>query len=66
MLIVQGYNDPRVPVGESEQMLEVMRRNGQNVWYLMARDEGHGFRKKINRDYYLNSTAMFFEQCLGQ
>ena len=66
MLIVQGYNDPRVPVGESEQMLEEMRGNGQNVWYLMARDEGHGFRKKINRDYYLNSTAMFFEQCLGQ
>jgi dipeptidyl aminopeptidase/acylaminoacyl peptidase len=41
-----------------------MRRNGQNVWYLMARDEGHGFRKKINRDYYLNSTALFFEKCL--
>jgi len=66
MLIVQGYNDPRVPVGESEQMLAEMRGNGQNVWYLMARDEGHGFRKKINRDYYLNSTALFFEQCLGQ
>ncbi len=66
MFIVQGYNDPRVPVGESEQMLAEMRRNGQNVWYLMARDEGHGFRKKSNRDYYLNSTAMFFEQCLGR
>lgn len=64
MLIVQGYNDPRVPVGESEQMVAEMRRNGQNVWYLMARDEGHGFRKKINRDYYLNSTALFFEKCL--
>ena len=36
MLIVQGQNDPRVPVTESEQMVAKIRANGGEVWYLIG------------------------------
>jgi dipeptidyl aminopeptidase/acylaminoacyl peptidase len=66
MLIVQGLNDPRVPVGESEQIVEAVRENGVDVWYLLAKDEGHGFRKKSNRDYFINAAVLFLERHLLQ
>ena len=64
LLVVQGLNDPRVPVSESEQMVEAIRNNGSPVWYLLAKDEGHGFKKKSNRDFYLNSVVLFLETYL--
>ena len=62
LLVVQGMNDPRVPASESEQMVAQIRANGGEVWYLAAKDEGHGFRKKTNRDTYLEIAAMFLER----
>jgi len=62
MFIVQGQNDPRVPVTESEQMVATIRDNGGEVWYLLAMDEGHGFRKKSNRDYYDAAVSLFLER----
>jgi dipeptidyl aminopeptidase/acylaminoacyl peptidase len=62
LLIVQGLNDPRVPATESEQMLNALRANGTNAWYLAAKDEGHGFRKKGNRDAYLKAAAQFLQK----
>ncbi|MGE0494581.1 MAG: alpha/beta fold hydrolase [Vulcanimicrobiota bacterium] len=64
LLVVQGFNDPRVPVTESEQMVAEVRRQGGQVWYLMARDEGHGFKKKDNRDAYLQAVVLFLETYL--
>jgi len=51
LLIVQGKNDPRVPVTEAEQVLAAVRRNGLPVWYVLGKNEGHGFAKKPNQDY---------------
>jgi dipeptidyl aminopeptidase/acylaminoacyl peptidase len=62
LLVVQGLNDPRVPASESEQMVARVRANGGEAWYLAAKDEGHGFKKKSNRDAYLETTAMFLEK----
>ncbi|HWG72186.1 MAG TPA: alpha/beta fold hydrolase [Steroidobacteraceae bacterium] len=59
LLIVQGRNDARVPSSESEQLVNRLRSKGGNVWYLLAADEGHGFRKKQNRDAYLRTFAQF-------
>lgn len=59
MLIVQGQNDPRVPVTESEQVVAALREAGQVVWYMNALNEGHGFRKKENRDIYQQATVLF-------
>ena len=64
IFIVQGYNDPRVPVTEAEQMRDVIKKNGGEVWYMVAMDEGHGFRKKFNRDYYMNAVSLFFKEHL--
>jgi len=64
MFISQGLNDPRVPASESEQIVKVIRKNGGTVWYLLAKDEGHGFSKKSNRDYYNNAVALFLEMYL--
>lgn len=64
MFIAQGLNDPRVPVGEAEQMVAAIRENSGNVWYLLAKDEGHGFRKKSNRDFYSNVIVLFLEENL--
>ena len=59
MLVVHGKNDPRVPLSEAEQIVARLRSRGGNVWYLQARDEGHGFRKKQNRDAYYRTFAQF-------
>jgi dipeptidyl aminopeptidase/acylaminoacyl peptidase len=64
LLIVQGMNDPRVPASEAEQMLEAIRKNGGEAWYLLAKDEGHGFRKKSNRDYYTKAVILFLQRYL--
>lgn len=49
VLIVQGANDPRVLQVESDEMVEAIRKNGVEVEYVLFPDEGHGFRKKVNR-----------------
>lgn len=59
LFIAQGANDPRVPQSEADQMAATIRSHGGEVWYFLARDEGHGFRKKSNRDYYNNAVALF-------
>jgi dipeptidyl aminopeptidase/acylaminoacyl peptidase len=64
LLVVQGANDPRVPRSEAEEIVKTVRSIGGQVWYLLAKDEGHGFKKKANTDYLSNATAYFFEQCL--
>lgn len=64
LFIVQGYNDPRVPYTESEQMVATVRQNGSQVWYLMARDEGHGFAKKKNQDFLFYATVRFVQDFL--
>ena len=64
LMVVQGKNDPRVPVTESEQMVKAIRDNGGQVWYVMAKDEGHGFAKKRNQDYQFLATLLFFKEHL--
>lgn len=64
LFIVQGGNDPRVPFTESVQMKEKIRQNGGTVWFLMADDEGHGFRKKGNVDFQFYSTIEFIKKFL--
>ncbi|MEZ5497982.1 MAG: S9 family peptidase [Steroidobacteraceae bacterium] len=62
LLVVQGMNDPRVPASESEQLVNMVRANKGQVWYLAARDEGHGFRKKQNRDVYQQTVVNFLQR----
>ncbi|MGH8167969.1 MAG: prolyl oligopeptidase family serine peptidase, partial [Woeseiaceae bacterium] len=61
MFIVQGENDPRVPVTESEQVVRALREQGQPVWYMNALNEGHGYQRKENRDIYQQAMVMFLQ-----
>jgi len=62
LLISQGANDPRVPASESEQIYAALKAEGIPVWYVLAEDEGHGFRKKSNLDYNMAVMSLFLEQ----
>lgn len=64
LFVIAGKNDPRVPVSESQQMVNIVRQNGTPVWWLMAKDEGHGFAKKKNQDYQFDATVMFVKEYL--
>ncbi|MBL37731.1 MAG: TetR family transcriptional regulator [Xanthomonadales bacterium] len=64
MFVVQGQNDPRVPVTEAEQMVAALREQGSPVWYMNALNEGHGYRRKENRDLFSEATVLFLETYL--
>ena len=64
LFIVQGGNDPRVPATEAIQMRDSIKENGGKVWFLMANDEGHGFKKKNNIDYQFYATISFMKEYL--
>ena len=65
LLVVQGRNDPRVPWTEAEQLVATLRKNGTPAWYILARDEGHGFRKKSNADFQFYATVEFIRRTLA-
>ena len=64
IFVVQGYNDPRVPRTEAEQIVATLKKQGTPVWFLMAKDEGHGFVKKNNADFQFYATVEFIRRYL--
>jgi dipeptidyl aminopeptidase/acylaminoacyl peptidase len=64
LFVVQGKNDPRVPAGEAEQMVAALKKASVPVWYLLAKDEGHGFAKKANADFQFYATVLFVQRYL--
>ncbi len=61
IFIVQGKNDPRVPLREAEQMVATLKKQRTPVWFLVAKDEGHGFAKKKNADFLFHATIAFIQ-----
>ncbi len=64
LMVVQGRNDPRVPWTESEQIVRSLQARGTPVWYLLADNEGHGFARRENADYYFAALMQFLQQTL--
>jgi dipeptidyl aminopeptidase/acylaminoacyl peptidase len=64
LLVAQGANDPRVPLSESDQIVSAVEKNGAPVWYVVGKDEGHGFQKKVNTDYMRVVMVEFIRQHL--
>jgi dipeptidyl aminopeptidase/acylaminoacyl peptidase len=64
LFVAAGANDPRVPASEGTQIANTVRGNGGDVWFLEFKDEGHGFRKKPNVDYFRAATMMFWKEYL--
>ena len=65
LMVVQGANDPRVPVTESRQLVERARRNGTPVRYIEGANEGHGFINPWNAVYAAVAELQFTDECLG-
>jgi dipeptidyl aminopeptidase/acylaminoacyl peptidase len=63
LLIIQGQNDPRVPVAEATKLVSATK-DRIPVWYILAKDEGHGFAQQNNRDYRLYATILFVKEFL--
>ena len=62
LFVVQGANDPRVNIDESDQIVRGLRENGIDVPYMVKYDEGHGFGKEENRmDLYTAMMGFFAE-----
>jgi dipeptidyl aminopeptidase/acylaminoacyl peptidase len=64
MFVIAGKNDPRVPVSESQQIADALKKQGTPVWLLIAKDEGHGYRKKSNQDFQFYATVQFLREYL--
>ncbi len=64
MFVIAGKNDPRVPVSESQQIADALKKQGTPVRLLIAKDEGHGYRKKANQDFQFYATVEFLRQYL--
>lgn len=64
LLVGHGANDPRVPLAQAQAIVQAVRANDVEVWYVLARDEGHGFRKRRSRDVFYSVMAEFFERHL--
>lgn len=64
LFVAHGRNDPRVPYTEAEQIVEAVRGNGYPVWFLMFDDEGHGFARKSNADYFGAAAVLFWQRHL--
>ncbi|KQV62874.1 MULTISPECIES: S9 family peptidase [unclassified Caulobacter] len=65
MLVMQGWNDPRVPKSESDQVVAKLRGQGVETWYVQFKDEGHGFLKKANNDRRREVETQFLRKVLG-
>ncbi len=65
LMVVQGKNDPRVNIRESNQIVAAVRDNNKPVEYLVAPDEGHGFARPINNLAMITAVEEFFSQYLG-
>lgn len=65
LLVVQGANDPRVNIDESDQIVRALRKNGVYVPYLVKYNEGHGFRNEENRIEFYKVMIGFFHKHLA-
>jgi dipeptidyl aminopeptidase/acylaminoacyl peptidase len=64
LLLIQGVNDPRVPVGEAVQIHAALEARGVEGGLILFPDEGHGTSKRANQVLSLGHTLAFFEKYL--
>ncbi|WOD43281.1 S9 family peptidase [Hwangdonia lutea] len=66
LFVVQGANDPRVNIDESDQIVEALRAKGVDVPYMVKYDEGHGFAKEENSIALYKAMMGFYAKHLKQ
>jgi dipeptidyl aminopeptidase/acylaminoacyl peptidase len=66
LFVVQGANDPRVNIDESDQIVAALRKQGVEVLYMVKYDEGHGFHNEENRFEFYNAMIGFLDKYMKQ
>lgn len=64
LFVFQGLQDTRVLPSESGQIVKAVRDNGKEVWYVMAKNEGHGIAHPLNVLYTTNAYFQFIKKYL--
>ncbi|WP_316837271.1 S9 family peptidase [Pedobacter nutrimenti] len=64
LFVVQGGNDPRVNILESDQIVDALRKRNVEVPYMVRYDEGHGFIREENKIAFYKAMIGFFRQHL--
>ncbi len=64
LFVIQGANDPRVNIDESDQIVRALRANGVDVLYMVKYDEGHGFHNEENRFEVYKAMLVFLDKYL--
>lgn len=65
LFVVQGANDPRVNINESDQIVRALRAKGYTVPYMVKYDEGHGFHHEENTIEFYKAMVGFFKEHLN-
>ena len=63
-MVQHGANDTNVPVIEAEQIVNTLKQRGVSVEYVLFPDEGHGWRKTVNRIRSTVEEVRFFQEHL--
>jgi dipeptidyl aminopeptidase/acylaminoacyl peptidase len=66
LMVIHGKNDPRVPLGEAQQISDRVKNNGGEVELLVYEDEGHGLAKLKNRLDAYPRIAEFLDHHLAE
>ncbi len=66
LFVVQGANDPRVNIDESDQIVKALRDKGYDVPYMVRYDEGHGFGKEENSVAMYKAMMGFYAKHIGK
>lgn len=64
VFIIQGKFDPRVPVSEADSFVTLRKEKQQPVWYLLGKNEGHGFGDAANYEFQFCSSMLFLQEYL--
>ncbi len=64
LFVIQGANDPRVNIDESDQIVRSLRSKGIEVPYMVKYDEGHGFHNEENRFEVYKAALGFLKRHL--
>lgn len=64
LFVVQGANDPRVNIAESDQIVTALRKKGFEVPYMVKYNEGHGFGREENQIELYKTMMGFFAENL--
>ncbi|MED3561741.1 S9 family peptidase [Bacillus xiapuensis] len=66
LMVLHGENDPRVPIAESEQMVNKLKDRNHQVEFIRFEDEGHKFDKLKNKSTAYKEMVQFLNRHIGE